>query len=486
MKCNFNTLTVFLFLISMLGGSIVKAQSAESFIIKNVNIVNVETGKVLLNQDVFIENGKVSQINRSGNKKTTLRTIDGSGKFLIPGLWDFHVHALAFPEEDKFSLPVYVANGVTGIRDLGSFRALTELKEIQNAAQQNKLVSPRIVLTGAVVDGPPGAWQGVRVAKTREEGIREAEKLLDEGWQYLKTYSLLPLEAYQGVAETARKRNVPLIGHIPNGVTVGQAIEAGHRVIEHIDSVLLGCSTKEAEVVADRAKIIASGDLQALFTSFRQHKDEIFNSIDWQQCEQLAETMAKNKLFVVPTMVVSDFYQGKDPAAGDTRFRSVPAPVRGQWSEADRRRAGYTKEDYEFAAKVHKLDLKLLEILKRKGVWILAGSDAGWINPYIFHGYSILDEIERFATQAKFTPAEALQTATTNPARFLEGENKFGKIEKGFAADLVLLDANPLENIKNIRRVNTVILRGRIFDRKALDQILADVEKQAGQGEGKD
>ncbi len=459
------------------------AQTAP-FVISNVNVVDVEKGKVLANRDVFIENGKISKITRSSDNQTNLKTISGAGKFLMPGLWDFHVHALALPEEDKFSLPLYVVNGITGIRDLGSFRPFAELKPIADSVEQNEVISPRIILTGAIVDGPPGAWQGLRIAKTREEGIREANKLLDEGWQYLKTYSLLPLDAYLGVADVAKKRNVPLIGHIPNGVTMPQAINAGHKIVDHIDSVLLGCSSKEEEVVADRAEIIASGDLQGLFKSFRKHNRQILD-INWQKCEQLAAQMAKNNMFVTPTIVVTDFYQGKDPVATDPRFRSVPTEIRNQWSESDRRRQAYTDEDRAFVKQAYELDLKLLEILKRKGVRILAGSDAAWINPYIFHGYSILNEIERYSTDAKFTPSEALQTATINPAKFLGKENEFGKVKKGFVADLVLLDANPLEDIKNIRRVNAVILRGKLLDRDTLDRLLSDTEKKAGREEQK-
>ncbi len=450
----------------------------ESFVVRNVNVVEVVNGKVINNQDVFIENGRISKITRTNDKKTNLKTIDGSSKFLTPGLWDFHVHALALPNEEKFSLPVYVANGITGIRDLGSFKSLAEQKIIAESAEKNEIISPRIILTGAIIDGPPGAWEGIRIAKTREDGIREANKLLDEGWQYLKTYSLLPLDAYLGVAEVAKKRNVPLIGHIPDGIKIMDAVNAGHKAVEHIDKVLLGCSSKEDEVIADRAKIIESGDLQQLFVSFRKHKDQMLNSIDWKKCGQLAEAMAKNKMFVSPTMVVIDFYLGKDPPPNDPRFRYVPEAIKKQWSEADRRRLGRTQDDYDFAAKTKELDLKLLKILKEKGVRILASSDAAWINPYIFHGFSILDEIERYVNEAKFTPAEALQTATINPAKFLGKQNEFGRIEKGFVADLVLLDANPLEDIKNIRGVNTVILRGKILDRDSLNKLLRDVEKK--------
>ncbi len=451
----------------------------ESFVVRNVNVIDVENGKAISNQDVFIENGRIFKITRSNDKKSNLKTIDGGGKFLIPGLWDFHVHALALPNEEKFSLPVYVANGITGIRDLGSFKNLTEQKNLAESAENNKIISPRIVLTGAIIDGPPGAWQGIRVAKTREDGIREANKLLDEGWQYLKTYSLLPLDAYLGVAEVAKKRNVPLIGHIPDGIKMMDAVNAGHKAVEHIDKVLLGCSSKEDEVIADRAKIIESGDLQQLFVSFRKHKAQMINSVDWKKCEQLAEKMAKNKMFVSPTMIVIDFYLGKDPPPTDPRFRFVPEAIKKQWTEADRRRMGRTQDDYDFAAKTKELDLKLLKILQEKGVGILASSDAAWINPYIFHGFSVLDEIERYVNEAKLTPAEALQTATLNPAKFLGKQNEFGKIETGFVADLVLLEANPLEDIKNIRRINTVILRGKILDRVVLDGLLRDVEKNS-------
>jgi len=181
---------------------------------------------------------------------------------------------------------------------------------------------------------------------------------------------------------------------------------------------------------------------------------------------------------VMPSLMVSDFYLGKDPAADDPRMRSVPSAVRAQWREGDWRRQQIPPELLAQAPKSVALDWRTFKMAHDAGVTMLAGTDAAFANPFLFHGYSLHDELTRYV-EAGLTPQQALLTATVNPGRFLARRDLAGRVSIRQRADLVLLDGNPLEDIGAIRRIHAVVANGRLFDSAALDALLRDVEERA-------
>lgn len=216
--------------LSVIGLSLLLAlvtQAAGETVIRNVNVVDVARGQVRAGLDVVIDGSKIVNVGADAAGAGTATVVDGAGKFLIPGLWDFHVHVFSAPGEEDFALPLYILNGVTGIRDVGAFRALEEQKAIAEAAERGERVGPRMVLAGAVIDGPPGAWPTIKVAASPEEGRALVRGFKSLGWNFIKTYSLVRPEVYAAIADEAAKPGMKFFGHIPEGVALADASRKG-------------------------------------------------------------------------------------------------------------------------------------------------------------------------------------------------------------------------------------------------------------------
>ncbi|MEL6613136.1 MAG: amidohydrolase family protein, partial [Bacteroidota bacterium] len=418
-------------------------------VIANVAVVDVEAGQILPGRDVLISGDRIVGVPLSDPTRWrhARRVIDGGGRYVMPGLWDMHTHALWDSTQASYSLPLFLAHGVTGIRDVGSPLPLAEQRRIAREVRRGLRPGPRIVPVGTLIDGPPGAWPGVRVAATAAEGEAAVEAAAAEGWTAVKTYSLLPPEAYRAVARAADRLGLDLYGHVPDAITVREALAAGQRSIEHLGGKLhAACSPLEADLAQRRAAVLqeaaVTGDLAAYIAELRAQADEAVETFDATLCVRLAADLAAAGTTVAPTLVVADFYAGRDPAPDAPRMRTVPAAMRDRWAEADFRRAGFTDADRARTLRAEQQGFALLRALRDAGVPILASTDAGWINPYSFYGASLHDELERYVA-AGLSPADALRAATLAPARFFGCEH-FGRVVAGNVADLVILDADPL------------------------------------------
>jgi Amidohydrolase family len=457
------------------------ADDHTALLIRNINVVNIEQNRIQPRRDVFVRAGRIAAMGVGGSLRVprTARVIDGNGKFLIPGLWDFHVHIFSAPGEEDLALPLYVLNGVTGIRDVGALRSRTEQVEIANAVLRGERVGPRIVLAGALIDGPPGSWPGQMIASNAQEGRARVREAKAAGWTSIKSYSLLSEAAYLGVAKEAKRVGLPLFGHIPESVLLQTAIDAGHRSIEHFGRVTQACSTAETEMITANARALASADpFPALMKTMSGHNKTTLDYWDAQRCAKIAQRLSRSGTAVMPSLMVSDFYLSKDPAPDDPRMLTVPRDVRAQWAQGDWRRQQMSSELLAIAPQSVALDWKTFKIMHDAGVMVLAGTDASYANPFLFHGYALHDELARYV-DAGLTPQQALMTATLDPARFLDQRRSGDLIKPGRRADLVLLDENPLNDISATRRIHAVIAGGRLFDRAELDGLLRDVQEKA-------
>jgi imidazolonepropionase-like amidohydrolase len=457
------------------------ADTQAALVLRNVTIVDVERNRLELRRDVVIVGEKIVAVHGSGAARTPARgrSVDGTGKFLIPGLWDFHVHIFSAPGEEDFALPLYILNGITGVRDAGALRTLPEQRRIVAAIKQGQRVGPRIVLAGALIDGPPGAWPGQMVAGSPDEGRQRVREAKAAGWGYIKSYSLLGEATYLAIADEARIQHLPLYGHIPESVRLATALAAGHRSIEHFGRITQACSRDEDEMISANAQALTAAEpLHALMTVMMGHNRRTLQSWDQQLCSEVLQRMASSGVAVMPSLMVSDFYLGKDPAPLDPRMSSVPRAVREQWGQGDWRRQQIPAELLAQAPQTVALDWKTFRMAHDAGVTMLAGTDAAWANPFLFHGYTLHDELARYV-QAGLTPQQALMTATVNPGRFLGRKDLSGRITRGGLADLVLLDANPLDDIASIRRIHAVVANGRLYDRNALDDLERDLRARA-------
>jgi len=441
------------------------AQNAPIFI-QHVAVVDVTAGQVLPDMTVEIRGRAIAAVDSTPRIRVTrgARIVDGRGKYLIPGLWDMHVH-LSFPVgAAKIFLPLMVANGVLGARDMHSF--LAPIISLKRAVAAGTQIGPRLVVAGSAVDGPNSYLPGARVVHTPGEARAAVRELKAAGVDFIKVYSSLPKELYLAVASEAKSDGIPFVGHVPYPVTAAEASDAGQRSLEHLTEVDVGTSSDEAAIKAE--------ELEAMNQKHGYIPDPVRlkSTFDSAKTAALFERFRRNDTWQVPTLVV--FYQEIQIAdtsrrGNDSLLVYIPKMLRDYWRSLP----------VDIATKMVALGAvhaDLVGRLNRAGVQMLAGSDCP--NPFVYPGFSLHDELG-LLVRSGLTPAEALRTATINPATFLGLTDSLGTVASGKVADLVLLDANPLTDIANTKRIRAVIQGGRLLNRGALDAMLAAARARA-------
>ena len=449
--------------------------SAEPMLIRDVTVVDVAAGALVPEQSILIDGGVIGWTGPAAGAPDAAKVIEGNGLFAIPGLWDAHVHVFSSPAEPDTALPAYILNGVTGIRDMGAILPLADQRRIAGEVEAGTRIGPRVIVSGAWVDAPPGSWPGMFLAGTPDEARARVAEIAALGYPAVKTYSMLSEEAYVALADETRKRGLPVVGHIPESVTFATMIAAGQAGIEHWD-VPRACTPEEGAMVARvRAALTAPDPRAALIAEMAGHNRIVLETFDAALCQRVLAAMAEARVHVTPTLIVADFYTGKRPAPDDVRMTTLPGAVRAAWDRPDFRLEAMTDDLRALAAESIALDWQTFRMAHVAGVPIVAGTDASYANPFIFHGFSLLDELDRYV-EAGLTPAQALYTATVAPPRFFRLADQDGTIRAGQRADLVLLTGNPLNSLAVLRAPVTVIAKGRVFDRAALDAIRAQLE----------
>jgi imidazolonepropionase-like amidohydrolase len=440
----------------------------DTVVITDVNIVDVRLGVLHHEQTVVIDRSRIVAV---GSRKDTRYPrnapviINGKGFYLIPGLWDMHAHLVLgdwFPLAQEISLPLFVANGVTGVRDMGS--ELATVQAWRNEIEGQRLIGPRIMTSGPMLDGPTPRFPSSIPIRTAEDGRRAVENLKQSGADFIKLQSLLSRQAVLAIVDEAKKQEIPVAGHVPDSVRASEMSIAGMRSFEHLIGIFEGSSPLEDE-----------------FLQGGKTETKLLSSYDPERAAVLAALLAKNQTWQCPTLVwergenlidVSDF-------STDARAKYVPAYWKEHtWKQVTEQVESQFKTDsLDSRKKFIDKELEVVQMLHKAGVPFLAGTDTP-TGVYIFPGFSLHEELQCLVS-AGFTPLEALQTATLNPARFFLMEDQFGTIEKGKLADLVFLDGNPLDDIRNAQKVAAVILNGRYFSQQDLHKILQHVEESA-------
>jgi imidazolonepropionase-like amidohydrolase len=440
------------------------AQADSLTVVTNVTVIDVGAGRARSGMAVVIDRGRIVSVAPTAGASRG-RRIDGTGKFLIPGLWDMHVHLAFgdwFPRAREISLPLFVANGVTAVRDMGSDFA--PVAGWRREIDAGKLIGPRIVTSGPMLDGPKPRFPASIAIATPEDGRRAVRDLKRMGVDFVKLQSLIPREAVFAILEEARAQGLVVVGHVPDAVRAREASTRGQKSFEHLIGVFEGSSPDE-DVYLTGAK--SPGKFLATY--------------DPKRAAALFSLLARNRTWQCPTLVwerganeieESDF-------ATDPLGKYAPAAWKtGAWKRfTDQIEHEFNVDDLATRKRFVAKELELVAGLHRAGVPFLAGTDTP-PGVFVFPGFSLHEELARFVA-AGFTPAQALATATTNPARFLGLERQLGSVAPGKVADLVLLDANPLADIGNTRRIAGVFLRGRWLARADLDRLLAGAEAAA-------
>ena len=443
-------------------------QAASTLIIDGVGVVDVVRGVVRAPMRVVIRNNRIVSVERA--PRTALpppadTVIDGRGKFLIPGLWDMHVH---IDTTEAWFFPLSIAAGVTAVRDMGG--PLARVRQWKRPPPAGML-RPTIIASGPILTGPVADTDS-RLARvvTAPQGRRVVDSLLDRGVDFIKVHDWLSREAYLAVATEARARGSYIAGHLPVAVDPIDAVRARQRSIEHMGSgwsgLLLFASGDRhlIDSVSKWANVTAgSEELMKHFTHSWQRR--LADSFSPSRARSLCASLAGGRVWLTPTTYFTAYLTMMPLSRSiltDPRLNYVPQSVRDmtqyvvpaeRFSRAGRNNASISL--YETRA-------RLIKICRDQGVQFLAGTDTGPYGPMI-PGFSLHDELDRLVADG-FTPIQALRAATINPARFFNATDTLGTVTAGKRADLVLLDANPLTNINNVRHVNAVIVNGHLLD----------------------
>ena len=472
--------------------------AAAALAITHVTVIDVERGARLADRTVLIQDGKIASVDAAPPQGVPV--LDGTGKFVIPGLWDMHAHPnyAGGRDEDadrngrRVFLPLYLANGVTGLRIMAGDcdapagapcegkNRFDGLKAWQREIAAGTLPGPaRMVIATVWVDGPHPHWAGSISVKSPAEARAVVRRAKERGFDLIKVYNGLSPESFHALAGEARKLGMPIGGHVPRLVSAAEASEAGMVSEEHLFGLQEGCAKDTAALYAARRKV--ADDRKALSALMNQQRASL--PYDGPGCKALFETFRRNGTFIVPTYSFlrsdsSASYADPPRRQDDPALRYVPADVRKQWQEfLDKNAPQVTPQDLVTDRAVFHEQLAVARRLSDAGVGLLAGSDGD--NPFVIPGFSLQDEL-RLMVEGGLTPLQALQTATLNPARYLRQVDRFGTVAPGRAADLLVLDADPLERIENTARIHAVIAGGRLYRRADLDALLLRAEESMG------
>jgi imidazolonepropionase-like amidohydrolase len=407
-----------------------------SIAITNVTVVDVATGNRQTGMTVVTKADDIVEVGRGVSVPPGTTRVDGTGRFLMPGLWDMHSHHQGTGAE---SVGLFVANGVVGTRDMGA--DVEFILPLRDRINRGELLGPEILATGPILDDRPSHWPFRRRVRNGQQGREAVRDLEARGVDFIKVHDGTPREAFFAIADEAKKVGLPLVGHVPNDVKVEEAVTAGMKSIEHFANyrVLNQCSANPPH-----------------------------NQIS---CEELFGMLSSRGVWQTPTItffqLIPDMFSGKPlphtEYASDALLELTRENVRV--SQLDEQALSFFRTN-------NRRSLPAIKNLVARGIGFLAGCDG------LVPGFCLHDELA-WMTKAGLSPLQALQTATLNPARFLDRESTQGTVAVGKRADLVLLEADPLTDITHTRGIAAVIVRGRLLAKPDLERILA-VHKRAG------
>jgi len=440
--------------------------NAQTLTITHVTLIDVTDGRTQPDTTVTINGNRISSIAPSTKATPSAgRIVDARGQYLIPGLWDMHTHVYfdsSAADGTDLILPLFLANGITGVRDMGS-----ELDPVLHARAEiasHRIFGPRMVVSGPMLDGAKSQYKASIPITTPEDGRKAVDMLQRRGVDFIKTQSGIPREAYFAIADEAKKKGIEFEGHVPDGVRASEAVASGQRTFEHLIGISEASSPDEDKYLSGKK---GPGMFLATFDAKRE--------------ASIIQLLAKNHVWQCPTLfwergqwLVDSIDYSKDP---DLSF-AAHTWVTKLWPASQKSIVKTMDTDpLPVREKFVTHELDIIRKLNAAKVPMLAGTDTA-AGVDVIPGISLHLELQRFVA-AGLTPLEALQTATLNPAKFYNKLADYGPIQKGRIADLVLLTANPVEDIGNTRKVAGVIADGRYISPQDLDQLRGKLKQLA-------
>jgi len=454
----FNNISISVLFLFLIFTQTNQTSQSKPLVFTHVTVIDATDAPPNPDMTVIITGDRITNLGKTGKIRVPkgAEVVDGTGKFLIPGLWDMHVHLSITTES---TLPAFVANGVTGVRDMGG--DLSQIDGWRKEIAAGVLTGPRIFRAGPLVDGPKKTAMYRLTVNNPTEARQAIIFLKEQGVDFIKIHNRVPRDAYFALADECRKQKITFAGHVPRGVSAEEASEAGQRSIEHTEVLV--------EAAAFQQGSQAKSPEQALATYTDERRKSLFAQF------------AKNGTWYCPTLIeYRNFAFETDPSVLDDPRQKYLAPTTKEYIEkffpAPPRDTPV--EQYAGRRAFFQTFFGLVSEMQRAGVGILAGTDPPARG--VFPGFSLHDELA-LLVQAGLTPTEALQAATRNPAKFFGKLDSFGTIEKGKIADLVLLEGNPLENIQNTRQIAAVVHGGKLIPKLELQMMLNKVEADVKQ-----
>ncbi len=438
--------------------------SAQTLTLMHATVIDVRSGQTTPESTIVIKSHRIVSVTTHGAAPKVGKVVDAGGRFVIPGLWDMHTHVFfdrTAGDGKDLILPMFVAFGVTGIRDMGS--ALDPVLEARGAVASHQLLGPRMVVSGPMLDGPSSSYKAALPITTPASGRAAVNTLHDRGVDFIKVQSGVPREAYFAIADQAKKDGIEFEGHVPDSIRASEAVTAGQRTFEHLIGIF------EASSPDQDAYLLGSyGDTQGTKTV-----GKLLASYDPAREQRMIQLLAVKQVWQCPTL----FWERGQWLVDAIDYRKDPdlayAPrswVEHGWPAMQKSIAASLDTDpLAVRERFVEHELGIVHRLQVAGVPFLAGTDTP-AGVDLLPGISLHRELERLVA-AGFTPLQALQTATLNPALFLHRTAELGTAEPHKLADLLLLDRNPLLDIRNTRSIAAVVLDGEYFSPQQIEAL---------------
>lgn len=432
-----------------------------NILITNASILNIASGEVTSGKFIGITNDTIRLVGdmSSQNNFESVTLLDAENKFVMPGLWDMHVHFRggdSLITENKNLLPLFLAYGITTVRDAGGDMTSSVLQWKEDI-KQGTLAGPTIFTSGPKLDGPNPAWAGSLQVEDEQDIVKALDSLESLGVDYVKMYDgSLTKEAFYGIIREAKKRNLKTTGHMPLTADILEAARLGLSGSEHMFYLLKSCSPIQDSLTQLN---LGFGMLGAVFDTY-----------DPTLAQEVYEKLGDQDFYVTPTQAVveilaeiSETDHSKDSLLaymGDGIIKTY----QGRVEKSKKAAALGSRNLYE---DILTLTPQYIPAMNSAGIHILTGSDAGAFNSYCYPGESLINEL-LLLVEAGLTPQEALKASVMNGPQFFGLEKYYGSIEVGKVADLILLDKNPLENIDNIKTLAKLVKNGKGYDKKEI------------------
>lgn len=438
-------------------------------------------------QTVIIKNGKILKVTPTAELKLSEKNqiIDGTGKFLIPGLWDAHVHFAYMDYLAPRMFDLFLLYGITSVRDTGG--EIMFVKKWKDAALANPTDAPRVMIAGPLIDGMPNVYDGsdpghppLSIGSGSVEALEKLVHKLDSlDVDFLKAYEMLTPEQYYKLMEMAKRLGYKVTGHVPLSMDVTGASNAGLNSMEHMRNMELSCASNAEELLIQRHAMLKKGqNMPGGELRSRIHaaqRETAVTNYDEKKADEIIQVLLKNQTWQIPTLTLNTS-QARPPYARpewQESFEYLPDTTRDRWRAI--LKAGEAQPASPFRQKYSQWMMAMAGKIHKAGVPMMAGTDTpiAFLTP----GLSLHEELASLV-EAGLSPQEALKTATVNPAAYFGMENELGSLRETQWADLLILSANPLVDIRNTQRIEGVIKQGKFFGKNELDSIKSRLRKQ--------